>query len=310
MIRPRSAADAPSTVTASERRRRDHLQLAIDLHRHRSPPTQHGRQRAQRIDESGADGGIRGGEQDAQGGPNRRTSTTPKPNVPQIVTHQSLPARVTIAYRRRHVDRNEFGRVAHAPTGHRYIRGEQPLFSPDPQHLVEPAHSENGSGANHRPTRYKSQNRRTRQIVRSGQRTGRHRDTRRVRNTIGADHDSPREDCQTRMRSEQTRRDGQRPGLPPRVVIGEGHVRPRGDRDPHVTTGGTTVLVQCDHSYCRMGCRHHLHGVVVGAVVHHDDLGRVRQRQQSRQCAKQLVTPVARDHHDRHIVNGHDHPVP
>src|SRR5215210_2144325 len=98
MIRPRSAADAPSTVTASERRRRHHLQLAIELHRHRSPPTQHDRQRTQRIDESGANGGIRRGEQHAHGGPNRRTSTTAKPNVPQVVTHESPPALFTIAY--------------------------------------------------------------------------------------------------------------------------------------------------------------------------------------------------------------------
>ena len=310
MIRPRSVADAPSTVTGFERRRRHQLQLAIDLHRHRSPSTQHDRQRVQRIDECGANGGIPRGEQHAHRDPNRRTSTTPKPNVPQVVAHESPPALFTITYRRRHVDCNELGRVAHAPTGHRHIRGEQPLFSPDPEHLVEPAHRKKGRGANDRPTRYESQNRRTRQIVGWGQRTGRHRDARRVRNTVGADHDFSCEDCQTRMRGEQARRDGQRAGLPPRVVIGEGHVGPRGDRHPHVSTGGTTVLLQCDHSYRRIGRGHRLHGVVVRAVVHHDDLGRVRQGQQSRQCAKQLVTPVARDHHDRHIVNGHDHPVP
>ena len=172
------------------------------------------------------------------------------------------------------------------------------LLAPDAEALGEAAHGQEGLAADDDGAGDEREDGVARLAVGGGQGRPGHLRADRVVALLGAHEDVGLHDRQAGMGVHEVGRSAQGAGLPPGVVVREGHVG-RADRPgARIARARAAVAIQAQHLHLRVGGGDRAGGPVRGGVVGEEDVRALGQREVPRDRLEQLGPPVAGDDDD------------
>jgi hypothetical protein len=207
------------------------------------------------------------------------------------------------------VDRDRLGQVAAPPSGGRQVIGQQALLADEEQQPAESADAQERRSPDHAGARQETQHLGCPGIP---QRGPVHRRIDRIGPAPGPDQRPGRDEPEPGIGIEGRRRPGQRPGLPPGVVVAERDVRGPGAAGSLIARDRSGVAGEHDDLDTREASAHRVGAAVAGAVIDDDDRRALGKFAEPAERPEQFLAAVAGGDHHRDAAPRayHIHVVP